>query len=148
VISIGIVSEYRSSFDTPHHNVMQGIGSVDSGSPWHATPLPFPTFAEKFYNLTASPLSDMVSIGGGFSFGETTGYCQDCKAFVNIRWKPTFPPTQVGHVFDDLLGENIPLYACPKCGSPFREIKFPEDLIHCPRCGMESIEKWGIFLYD
>lgn len=91
---------------------------------------------------------DTVSIGGGFSFGETAGYCPDCKEFVNIRWKLKFPPTPVGHVYNDFQKENIPVYACPKCGSPFREIKFPEDLIHCPRCGMESIEKWGIFLYD
>jgi hypothetical protein len=55
MISIGIVSEYRSSFDTPHHNVMQGIGSVDSGSLWHETPLPFPTLASQLNNLTASP---------------------------------------------------------------------------------------------
>jgi len=45
MISNGIVSEYRSSFYAPHHDVMQGTGSVDSGSPWHETPLPFPTIA-------------------------------------------------------------------------------------------------------
>jgi hypothetical protein len=45
VIAIGIVSEYRSSFDAPHHDVMQGTGSVDSKSPWHAAPLPLLTIA-------------------------------------------------------------------------------------------------------
>jgi hypothetical protein len=48
VIAIGIVSEYRISFDTPHHDVMQGTGSVDLGSPGHATPLPLSTTAGNF----------------------------------------------------------------------------------------------------
>jgi len=48
VIAIGIGSEYRSSFYAPHHDVMQGTGSVDLGSPWHATPLPLSTTAGNF----------------------------------------------------------------------------------------------------
>jgi hypothetical protein len=34
VISIGIVSEYRTSLDALDHEVLQGIRSVDSRSPW------------------------------------------------------------------------------------------------------------------
>jgi hypothetical protein len=45
MISIGIVSEYRASFDAPHHDVMQRTRSVDSRSPWHKTPLPLPILA-------------------------------------------------------------------------------------------------------
>jgi hypothetical protein len=48
VISIGIVSEYRASFDAPHHDVTQVTRSVDSRSPWHATPLPLSTTADNF----------------------------------------------------------------------------------------------------
>ena len=43
----GLLPEYHPSFNAPHHYMMQGTRSVDSGSPWHETPLPFPTLASK-----------------------------------------------------------------------------------------------------
>jgi hypothetical protein len=51
-------SEYRASFYAPHHDVMQGTRSVDSRSPWHATPLSLPTLAVQLDNLTAYPFSN------------------------------------------------------------------------------------------
>ena len=49
----GLLPEYHPSFNAPHHYMMQGTRSVDSGSPWHETPLPLPALACKLDNLTA-----------------------------------------------------------------------------------------------
>ena len=62
MISIGTVSEYRTPFDVPHHDMMQDTRSVDSRSPWHETPIPLPTIAGKLYNLTEYPLLKQKSV--------------------------------------------------------------------------------------
>ena len=55
VISVGLASGYRPSFNAPDHDVVKSTCSVDSRFPGHALSLPLPTLLCQLKNLTASP---------------------------------------------------------------------------------------------
>jgi len=57
LISVGILPEYRSFFNAPDHDVVQGAGAVDSRFPWHSSSLSDSNLSCQHYNLTASPFT-------------------------------------------------------------------------------------------
>jgi Zn finger protein HypA/HybF involved in hydrogenase expression len=88
-----------------------------------------------------------VMFGGTMLSERVMGWCQQCKAFQGISWtrenSPLLepgeavvpPPQPVAEVWVASLGQVRRVYRCPDCDGSFLEIRGPEELTHCPKCG-------------
>lgn len=89
----------------------------------------------------------MIVFGGGMFFRQLLGYCHECDDFVSITWtsedlppelagqvKPQAKPEPLAKVWNPGTGKMHELHSCPKCTTPFLEIKTREELTHCPKC--------------
>lgn len=82
-----------------------------------------------------------VTLGPLRAAEHVTGYCRNCKKFVELSWlRTTKQPTKpIGQVWDSKTGRILTIYACPDCKGPFAEIKSvgegKDELKYCPACG-------------
>ena len=100
-----------------------------------------------------------MAYGGGFSFGQVSGFCTTCRKIVTISWPDqlestsndtsssaksftaNIPPKKIGSIWNPATGKISCLYACPYCHKPFVEfdplalLKAEiEGEVFCPMC--------------
>lgn len=117
-------------------------------------------------------LQNDVQVGRGMSFELVSGYCTNCKKFVEQQWniedenpqkeprrlQPRQPtasnhgPAKLGVVWNPATGQMTDLYPCPHCAKPFLNI--PEDSFEakgdrdCPRCHEPTLTVKHTACYD
>ena len=87
--------------------------------------------------------------GGGKLSKALNGFCWSCSKFVYLRWtregidpkrvttmrlKFLSKPSPVATLWDGATGKALPIYPCPDCRKPFREIASEKQFNHCPQC--------------
>jgi len=97
--------------------------------------------------------------GGGWTFGQVSGFCTTCRKIVTISWAQqpdstnnisfvksdaetnATPPEIIGSIWNPATGIISDLYACPYCKKPFVEFEqFAlskaqlEGMVFCPMC--------------
>lgn len=100
-----------------------------------------------------------MDCGGGFRFGQVSGFCTTCRKIVTLSWShpetPTYiasssssdasatntPPKNIGSIWNPATGTFSDLYACPYCHKPFAEFDpfslakvYQDGMVFCPMC--------------
>jgi hypothetical protein len=81
------------------------------------------------------------SVGGGFMFGEVTGWCLSRNELVHVSWRTSYrvgerkpvPPKRT-NVFDPRTGETLELVHVKECKEPIVPIETEEQLARIPPC--------------
>jgi hypothetical protein len=104
---------------------------------------------------TSCGFKTSISIGGGFNFGQITGYCRKCNEPVYIQWKiikyvREKEPDPTMLFWDPTFGNGKirRIYKCPKCDMPFIEITNIDDFHYCPKCRKPTITPISSMIYD
>jgi len=106
----------------------------------------------------------VIVFGGGMLFHQLLGFCHECNEFVGIAWtrenlppglaeeiKVKAKPEPLAKVWNASTGQMHELHSCPKCTTPFLEIKTREELTHCPKCkkpGFAADPSQGVMAVD
>jgi len=109
-------------------------------------------YAGSAYNVSCTTakcgFSARILIGGGFAFGQVTGYCSKCQKPVGFRFDPAEKPEPTLEFWDPVTGSTRHVFECPDCERPFVEIRRIEDCKYCPKCGKDSLRHKHDVNYD
>jgi len=107
-----------------------------------------------------------VTFGGGKLSKTLTGFCWSCSRFVYLHWtregidpktmaaiglEVVSKPSPIATLWDGATGKTLPLYPCPDCRKPIKEIVSEKHLKHCPKCrqsGFKPDPKQPMLIFD